>query len=126
MKIESISLKNFNTFQSAELKDIPSMCVIVGANGSGKSTLFEVFSFLKDAMKDNVQKALSKRGGFKEVVSRGHENEDIEFAIKFRMPIADVQRLVTYRLQITLKNNKPIIKREVLRYKRSRYGSPNH
>lgn len=42
------------------------------------------------------------------------------------MPIADVQRLVTYRLQITLKNNKPIIKREVLRYKRSRYGSPYH
>jgi len=126
MKIESISLKNFKTFQSAELKDIPSMCVIVGANGSGKSTLFEVFSFLKDAMKDNVQKALSKLGGFKEVVSRGHENEDIEFAIKFRMPIANVQRLVTYRLQITLKNNKPIIKREVLRYKRSRYGSPYH
>jgi predicted ATPase len=51
MKIESISLKNFKTFQSAELKDIPRMCVIVGANGSGKSTLFDVFNFLKDAMK---------------------------------------------------------------------------
>jgi predicted ATPase len=126
MKIKSISLKNFKTFQSAELKDIPSMCVIVGANGSGKSTLFEVFSFLKDAMKDNVQNALSKRGGFKEVISRGHENEEIELAIQFQIPIANVQRLVTYRLQITLKNNKPIIEREVLRYKRSRYGSPYH
>ncbi|TGO03087.1 chromosome segregation protein SMC [Candidatus Thiomargarita nelsonii] len=126
MKIESISLKNFKTFQSAELKDIPPMCVIVGANGSGKSTLFDVFNFIKDAMKDNVQKALSKRGGFKEVVSRGHENEQIELKIQFRMPVANVQRLVTYQLQITLKNNRPIIKREVLRYKRGAYGSPYH
>ncbi|MEK8022016.1 MAG: AAA family ATPase [Candidatus Parabeggiatoa sp.] len=124
MKIESITLKNFKTFQSVEIKKMPQMCVIVGANGSGKSTLFEVFRFLKEAMKDNVQKALSKRGGFKEVISRGHEHEDIELAIQFRMPIANVQRLVTYPLQITLKNNKPIIKREILRYKRSRYGSP--
>ncbi|HID98720.1 MAG TPA: chromosome segregation protein SMC [Thiotrichaceae bacterium] len=126
MKIESITLKNFKTFQSVEIKKMPQMCVIVGANGSGKSTLFEVFRFLKEAMKDNVQKALSKRGGFKEVISRGHEHEDIELAIQFRMPIANVQRLVTYQLQITLKNNKPIIKREILRYKRSRYGSPYH
>jgi len=126
MKIESISLTNFKTFQSAELKNIPPMCVIIGANGSGKSTLFDVFSFLKDAMKDNVQKAFSKRGGFKEVISRGHENEEIELAIQFRMPIVNVQRLVTYRLQITLKNNSPIIKREILRYKRGAYGSPYH
>ncbi|MEN8215740.1 MAG: AAA family ATPase [Pseudomonadota bacterium] len=126
MKIESILLKNFKTFQSAELKDIPTMCVIVGANGSGKSTLFEVFNFLKDAMKDNVQKALSKRGGFREVVSRGHENEPIELTIQFRMQVAEVQRLVTYQLQITLKNNKPIIKREILRYKRGAHGSPYH
>ncbi len=126
MKIESISLKNFKTFQFVELKDIPQMCVIVGANGSGKSTLFDVFSFLKDAMTENVQKALSKRGGFKEVVSRGHENEPIELKIQFRLPVADVERLVTYQLQITLKNNKPIIKREFLRYKRGAHGSPYH
>jgi predicted ATPase len=126
MKIQSISLKNFKSFQSTQFKDIPSMCVIVGANGSGKSSLFDMFNFLKDAMKDNVQKALSKRGGFKEVVSRGHENEEIELTIQFRMPIANVERLVTYQLQIILKNNKPLIKREILRYKRSRYGSPYH
>jgi ABC-type uncharacterized transport system ATPase subunit len=102
-EIESISLKNFRTFKLAELKDIPQMCVIVGANGTGKSSLFDVFSFLKEAMKNNVQNALNKRGGFKEVVSRGQENEDIELCIQFRLPIAYVQRRVTYQLQITLR-----------------------
>ena len=126
MNIESISLKNFKTFQSAEFKDIPKMCVIVGANGSGKSSLFDVFSFLKDAMMDNVQKAFSKRGGFKEVVSRGHANEAIELKIQFRMPVANVQRLVSYHLEMILENNHPIIKREILCYKRGDYGSPYH
>jgi len=126
MQITYILIKNFKTLQSVELKHIPNMCVIVGANGSGKSSLFDVFSFLQDAMKDNVQKALSKRGGFKEVISRGHENENIEFIIQFKMSIAGVERLVTYWLQIAQSNNRPIVKREVLRYKRGSYGSPYH
>ena len=48
MKIETIRLKNFKTFQDAEIKNIPSFCVVVGANGVGKSSLFDVFGFLKD------------------------------------------------------------------------------
>lgn len=46
MKIESIRLKNFKAFQDAELKDLPSFCVFIGANGTGKSTIFSVFDFL--------------------------------------------------------------------------------
>jgi len=124
MKIESISLKNFKTFQSAELNHIPPMCVIVGANGSGKSTLFDVFSFLKDAMTDNIQKALNKRGGFKEVISRGQAHQDIEFCLQFQMPIADKYRLVTYQLQITLKGKQPVIKRESLHYEHEVDNTP--
>ncbi|MCK5720071.1 MAG: AAA family ATPase [Thiomargarita sp.] len=126
MKIISISLKNFKTFQAVEFKNIPNMCVIIGANGSGKSSLFDVFSFLQDAMQDNIQKALNKRGGFKEVVSRGHENEEIELTIQFRMKVTNIERLITYWLQITQENNHPVVKREVLRYKRGRHGSPFH
>jgi len=126
MKIESISLKNFKTFKSVEFSNLPSMCVIVGANGSGKSTFFEVFSFLKDAMTDNVQKALNKRGGFKEVVSRGQEHQDIELCLQFNLPIAGVHRLVTYQLQITQPGRQPVIKREFLRYESEIGGAPNY
>ena len=64
MKIESIRIKNFKAFKKIEMRDIPRMCVIVGANGTGKSTLLDMFGFLKDALVDNVQVALSKRGGY--------------------------------------------------------------
>ena len=74
MNIESISLHNFKVFQNIEIRDIPPFAVFVGANGAGKSTLFDVFGFLKDCLTYNVTRALQVRGGFHEVVSRGHEN----------------------------------------------------
>nr|VFJ86338.1 MAG: Predicted ATPase [Candidatus Kentron sp. LFY] len=63
---------------------------------------------------------------FGEVVTRGQQNKAILIEIKFRMPIAEVDRLVTYHLEIGMDRNRPIVEREVLKYKRGRYGSPCH
>ena len=126
MHIESIRLKNFKSFKNAEMLHIPNYCVVVGANGSGKSTLFDVFGFLKDCLTYDVRRALQLRGGFTEVASRGAADSLIEIEIQFRMEIADVDRLVTYTLKIGMEGNNPIVKREILRYKRGRHGSPYH
>lgn len=124
MKIESIRLKNFKVFRNVHLTDIPSFLVVVGANGAGKTTLFDVFGFLHDCLKGNVRQALDSRGRFKEVLSRDSTDDTILIEIQYRMPIAGVDRLVTYSLEIGEKGNAPYVKREVLRYKRGRYGSP--
>lgn len=124
MKIESIRLKNFKVFRDVHLTDIPSFLVVVGANGAGKTTLFDVFGFLHDCLKGNVRQALDSRGRFKEVLSRDSTDDTILIEIQYRMPIAGVDRLVTYSLEIGEKGNAPYVKREVLRYKRGRYGSP--
>ena len=127
MQIESIRLKNFKSFKNATMLDIPNYCVVVGANGSGKSTLFDVFGFLKDCLTHDVRQALQVRGGFSEVASRGVAADSlIEIEIKFRMEIAAVDRLVTYALTIGREGNSPIVMREILRYKRGRYGLPYH
>jgi predicted ATPase len=126
MKIESIRLKNFKVFQDITMKDIPSFCVIVGANGTGKSTFFQVFGFLKDCLTFNVGSAIQSRGGYHEMISRGHETENIVIELQFRMEISKVQRLVTYYLEITNQNNRPEVAREILRYKRGAAGSPFH
>jgi predicted ATPase len=120
MKIESIKIKNYKAFQNAQMTEIPSMSVIVGANGSGKSTLFDVFGFLKDSLVENVQKALAKRGGFKEVRSRDSTGA-IEFEIKFR---DKNEPLITYSLAIGEENGNPIVEREVLKYRRGKKGQP--
>lgn len=125
MRIEAIRLKNFKSFRDVRMLDVPSCCVIVGANGAGKSTLFDVFGFLRDCLTFNVRQALQTRGGYSEIVSRGEDpNLPIEIEVKFRMEIAGVNRLVTYLLRIGQERNRPVVRREILRYKRGRYGSP--
>ena len=121
MRIESLSIKNYRVLKDVKIENLSLMNVFVGANGSGKSTLFDVFGFLRDALTHNVRQALARRGGFGEVVSRDSEGP-IEIEIKFRPP---EQPLVTYSLSIGQgENGRPIVKREVLKYRRGRYGQP--
>lgn len=126
MKIESIRLKNFKAFRDVHLKDIPPFLVVVGANGSGKTTLFDVFGFLHDCLKGTVRQALDKRGRFREVLSRDADTDTILIEIQYRMLITGVERLVTYSLEIGEQDGSPVVQRELLRYKRGRYGSPYH
>lgn len=122
MKIESLSIRNFRVFKSAELSDIPSMAVFLGKNGSGKSTLFDVFGFLHDCLSGGVRRALVRRGGFQEVVSRG-ESGPIGFSIKFR-PSED-EPLITYELEIGLdEKQRPAVTKEVMRLRRGSKGAP--
>ncbi|MEQ1804335.1 MAG: AAA family ATPase [Burkholderiaceae bacterium] len=124
MKIESIRLKNFKVFRDVHLTGIPSFLVVVGANGSGKSTLFDVFGFLHDCLKGNVRQALDSRGRFREVLSRDAQDDTILIEIQYRMWITGVERLVTYSLEIGEESGAAYVQREILRYKRGRYGSP--
>ncbi|MDR3211441.1 MAG: AAA family ATPase [Planctomycetota bacterium] len=126
MKIESIRLKNFKTFQNTTLDNIPNLFVIVGANGTGKSALFQVFGFLKDCLTYNVAAAVQSQGGWGELVSRGHEQESLAVELQFRMEISGVERRVSYFLELDRQDNKVEVAREILRYKRGAHGSPVH
>ena len=108
------------------MRDIPRLAILVGANGTGKSTLFSVFGFLRDAMTTNVRTALSKLGGsrgFKEVRSRNARGP-IEIEIKYR--VRHGSPLITYSISIGTRRNRPVVEREILRYRRYSYGKPWH
>lgn len=125
MKIENIRLKNFKSFKDVEIKDIPDFCVVVGANGSGKSTLFDVFGFLKDALTNNVQMALSKRGGFGEVCTRTATGAiEVEIKFRFKRDRRTRPQLATYLLAINEADGMPVVEREELRYRRGSHGQP--
>ena len=122
MHIENIRIKNYRLFRDAELRRLPDLMIVVGANGSGKSTLFDVFTFLKDALTHNVAAAVTRRGGFRELVSRG-SGGPIGITVQFR---ESGGRLATYILEIATENGQIVVAREVLRYRRGRYGKPWH
>lgn len=126
MHIERIRIRNFRAFKDVDMQNIPRLAILIGANGTGKSTLFSVFGFLRDAMNTNVSVALSKLGGsrgFHEVRSRNADGA-IEIEIKYR--VASGKPLATYSLAIGEKGNKPVVEREILRYRRFSHGKPWH
>lgn len=129
MQIESLRLKNFRSFKDVTLRDIPRFCVLVGANGTGKSTLFSVFAFLRDAMTTNLTAALGKLGGSRglnEVRSRGTSGP-IEIEIKLRTTLSTTKsQLITYELHIDELNGRPVVIREILKYRRGSGGKPWH
>lgn len=109
-------------FRDAKLENLASLVIIVGANGSGKSTLFDIFSFLRESLQTNVAAAVARRGGFKELVSRG-ESGPIEIVVKFR---ESGGRLATYHLEVGLNGSRPVVEREILKFRRGRRGQPWH
>lgn len=129
MRVESIRLKNFRAFRDVHMADIPGFCVLIGANGTGKSTLFSVFAFLRDAMTTNVTAALGRLGGsrgFHEVRSRGASGP-IEIELKMRASIGGPKlKLITYSLTIDEVDGRPVVQREVLKYRRGSGGKPWH
>jgi len=122
MQIESMEIRNYRVFKQAALVSLPRLAVLVGENGSGKSTLFDLFSFLKDALAQNVAMAVAKRGGFRDLVSRGADGP-ISIALKFRETGG---RLATYELSVALEDNSVVVNREVLKFRRGQRGKPWH
>ncbi len=110
MRIEQLELRNYRVFRRAVLRDLPCMAVVVGANGSGKSTLFDVFSFLKDAVAQDVAVAVDKRGGLGELKSR-----DQAGPIGITLTLRDNGgRLIIYKLEIGIGGESAVVIREVL------------
>jgi len=122
MQIESIEIGNYRALRNVKLEDLRRLVILVGANGTGKSTIFDAFTFLKDALSMNVGKAVLKRGGFKELVSRGSDGA-IHFTLKFR---ESGGRLATYELAISQENGLAVVEREVLKFRRGQRGKPWH
>lgn len=126
MRIERIRIRNFRAFKDVEIREVPRLAIFVGANGTGKSTLFSIFGFLRDAMNTNVRIALSKLGGsrgFGEVRSRNSDGP-VEIEMKYR--IRPGSPLVTYFVAIGEMRGKPIVEREILKYRRFSHGRPWH
>ena len=124
MRIEHLELRNYRLFRRAAWRGLPPFAIIVGANGSGKSTFFDALSFLKECLIENVSQAVARRGGLRELVTRG-QSGPVGITVKFRERGG---RLATYLLEIANQDGRPIVSREILRYtrKHGKAGRPWH
>lgn len=118
MRIQQLRIQNFRVFRDVLISDIPSVSVFIGANGSGKTTLFDVFAFLKDSLFTTVHDAVDRRGGWRELHSRG-EDGPITIDLQLRH---ETGAFITYELAITEQNGRIVVSREALKYQLGLHG----
>lgn len=67
--IESIELRNFKSFDRAQVKLSP-LTVLVGANAAGKSNFIDAFRFIQECVREDVSVAIRRRLGSRGVRSK--------------------------------------------------------
>ena len=103
MRLTSLRVKNYGCLADFELPELGPLAVFVGANGSGKSTLFDVFAFLRDALRDDVRTAVANRGGFDAVRTTGREGPiqiDLGLHYDHREPGEEMKGDLSYAVAI--------------------------
>ena len=110
MSISRILIKNYRVFRDTKFEGLSPLSVVIGANGTGKSTLFDIFSFLKDALAGNVHSATVKRGGFRELKSRGGCGP-IQISVLY---VGSRKQNLFYSLTLTEDNGRTVIEFESL------------
>ncbi|WP_308294679.1 AAA family ATPase [Streptomyces sp. JJ66] len=122
--IEAIRIENYRVLQDVNIKKLKPFTVLVGPNGSGKSTLFDVFAFLETCFTRGVRSAWDRRGGARELRSRGAVGP---VAIQLSYREHPKAKLLTYRLELSESRGRPVVSREQLRWTRgAAQGRPSH
>lgn len=120
-RIESLTVNNYRALANFEMKDLTPFTVLLGPNGSGKSTVFDVFAFLAEAFATSLRTAWDRRGRFKELRTRDQDG-GIQIQIKYRE--RKELRPITYALTIEEDQDGPIVKSEILKWRRGSRGQP--
>ena len=116
MSIIYMSIKNYRVFREVEFNIISPLSVVIGANGTGKSTLFDVFSFLKDALVGDANSAAARRGGYRELVSRG-EQGPVDIVVGYQ---GNDGRILAYALGLEEEAGRVVVQGEALRQETDR------
>ena len=69
-RLIELEVENFRSLRKVSLP-LGSLNVLVGPNGAGKTNVLEVFRFLADVIRTDLEPALNVRGGFDEVAFWG-------------------------------------------------------
>lgn len=120
-RIEALRVKNYRVLGDVRLDKVTPLTVLIGPNGSGKSTLFDIFAFLAECFAVGLPQAWAKRGGMRELRSRGNDGP-ITIEVKYREVPGDP--LITYHLEIDEEDRAPVVEKEWLSWRRMQRGRP--
>ncbi|HEX9732440.1 MAG TPA: AAA family ATPase [Thermoanaerobaculia bacterium] len=91
--VEELRLLNFRAFGRARLR-FSDLTFLVGRNGAGKSSILDAVALLREAVTDNLENALDRRGGLLKVRCRSHREPagSLGVAVVFRLRLPGGRR----------------------------------
>lgn len=119
-RLIELEVDNFRSLRRVTLPLGP-LNVLVGPNGAGKTNVLEVFRFLADVIRTDLEPALDLRGGFSEVVFRGGERQPASMQIKLKATWttnSSVSAPDEYDLRIEQRSGRTLSRKESFQFKR--------
>jgi len=114
MRLTSIRAKNFKSFKDLDIR-LDNLNVLIGANASGKSNFVQLFTFIRDIVKEVLENAISIQGGayLRNVNCRDDEPLTMELSIEHD-PAEPLARSV-YRFSLAFNGRQVSIAEDELR-----------
>lgn len=123
-RLRWLEVENFRSLRNISLP-LRDLNVLVGPNGAGKTNVLQVFEFLADMIRTDLEPALNSHGGFDEVVFRGGDRPPTSMRIKVAATWTTHSRVTApdeYDLRITRRAKKSgfsLERREAFSFKRT-------
>lgn len=125
-KIQGFRVRNYKALKDVSFgklwnnseEPLTTLTAVIGKNGAGKSSIFDAFGFIADCLKNGVEEACDKRGGFSKIFSKGQSfDESLSFEIYYRED--SDSRPMTYEFSLKMDgSNRPFVYKERLRQRR--------
>jgi predicted ATPase len=107
--IKRIKARNFLSLKEMDVTLGPRN-VLVGPNMSGKSNFIECMKFIQESTERQMggevsplHQAISKRGGFNEIVWKGEPQGPVSLSLQVELPAPSAQKPISYTYDLVLK-----------------------
>lgn len=125
--IRALEIQRYRSIEHANLALGP-VRILIGANAAGKSNVLDALRLLAEAVRDDMETAVTRRGNLDTVVflCAGPEKRTFEIAIDYFVPDPNApfsQSDMSYRVRVGEQDGRPGVAFEELRIKRNR-GEP--
>jgi len=122
--IRELEISRYRSVEKASFAFGP-VRILIGANASGKSNLVDSLRLLSESVRDDVETAVTRRGGLDEVLFLGAPAGDRSFEISLDYFVPDPSAPgsrsdMKYRVQVGERRGRPGVALEELRIKRNR------
>lgn len=100
MYLKSIHVQHYKSLDNVSVDFAPDVTVVVGPNGVGKSNFVDVLRFLRDAVTDDLEHAVTKREGIQRLLQT-YKTKPYKIGIRCDFAESDGQDCASYALHLT-------------------------